>query len=107
MAGIGQYKPVRVKQYTATKNASGDFEESLAASYKAWAEVTDLSGGRSDERGKTVLSDTKQFKIHFRADWVLNGDWRIKYFGKEYTITKIERINEQRFNWLITASDKS
>lgn len=107
MAGIGSYKPIKLFHYEVTKNASGDNEEAITERKMVWAEVVDFGGSRSEERGKTNLSDTKSFKIRFRVDWVLNGDWRLKYYGKVYAVTKIERIDEKRFNWLITAIDKS
>jgi head-tail adaptor len=104
MAGIGLLKLVKLYQYTNSKSVSGDNVETLALRYRTFAEVTGLGSSRGENRDKTDIGDSKQFKIRWRADWVLNGDWKIKYFGKIYTITGIERINEKRFNWLINAS---
>lgn len=47
------------------------------------------------------LNKTKTFKIRFRPDWKLSGEWKLKYLQKRYSITSIERINEKRFNWLV------
>lgn len=106
MAGIGEYKLIKLYQYTSSQDASGDNKETLALKYRTYADVEDTGGGRSSERERTTLSNVKRFRIRFRTDWVINGDWKIKYFGQLYTIGKIERINEKRFNWLITAEAK-
>ena len=104
MAGIGNYKLVKLYQYTNSKSVSGDNVEALALRHRTYAEVTANGGSRGENRGQVTLGESKQFKIRWRADWILNGDWKIKYFGKLYTISSIERINEKRFNWLINAS---
>lgn len=106
MAGIGQYKMVKLYEYTVSKNANGNNIETLALRHRTFADVTDNGGGRSVEREQTKLSKTKRFKIKWRSDWVLNSDWKIRYLGESYTIENIERINEARFNWLITATAK-
>ncbi len=104
MAAIGQYKPVKLIKYTITKDGNGDNVEAVEARYRIWADVSDSGGSRSVERGQVNLNTTKVFLIHFRPDWVLRGDWKIKYYGKEYSISNIERANQQRFNWRVTAS---
>lgn len=104
MAGIGNYKLVKLYKYTNSKSVYGDNVESLSLRYRTYAEVTSLSSSRVEDRGRTDVGNSKQFKIRWRADWILNGDWKIKYFGKIYTISSIERISEKRFNWLINAS---
>ena len=106
MAGIGEYKAIKLMKYSSTVNGNGDSIESVF-SYRLWAEVTDNGGSRSQVSGRTTLSGAKQFKIRFRPDWVLNGDWKISYFGQVYAISNIERIGEKRFNWLITANVQS
>jgi len=103
MAGIGEYKMVKLYQYAITKDSSGDNVETLSLRYRTFADVVDTGGGRSVERSQVGLSDIKQFKIRWRDNWLLDSKWFIKYFGKQYAISKIERINEKRFNWLITA----
>ena len=103
MASIGQFKMVKFYEYTNSKSLSGDNVESLALRLKTFAEVTDSGGSRGDNRGQSNLNGGKTFKIRQNSNWNVNADWKIKYFGKMYTITHIERINEKRFNWLINA----
>jgi hypothetical protein len=106
MAGIGDYKPVKLIHYTTTVDANGDASQT-AQTWTLWAEVTDLGGGRSQVDGRTTLSDGKEFKIWFREEWALNGDWKVRYFGQTYAITGLTRVNEKRFNWLIRANVQS
>lgn len=103
MAGIGQYKMVKLYQYSIGKDGNGDNTETLSLRYRTFADVVDRGGSRSVERNQVSLGDVKQFKIRWRENWLLDSKWFIKYFGKQYAISKIERINEKRFNWLITA----
>lgn len=104
MAAIGSYKPVKLVKYTITKDVKGNNVEAIEARYRMWADVSDSGGGRSTERGQVNLNTTKVFLIHFRPDWKLNADWKIQYYGKEYSISSIERVNEKRFNWRVTAN---
>ncbi len=103
MAGIAQYKLVKLYQYTNAKSVSGDNVETLALRYRTFAEVTGTGSSRGDNKERTSIGDSKQFKIRWREDWILTGEWKIKYFGKIYNIAGIERISEKRFNWLINA----
>lgn len=102
MAGIGTYKPIKLIKYTTSLDANGDNVETLALIYKMWAEVKSLGGSRSLLKEQTALSDSKTFKIMFK-DYPINADFKIQYFGQIYAISSIERIDEKRFNWLITA----
>lgn len=102
MAGIGTYKPIKLIKYITSLNANGDAVETLAKIYKMWSEVKSLGGSRSLQKEQTALSDSKTFKIMFK-DYPINADFKIQYFGQIYAISSIERIDEKRFNWLITA----
>ena len=103
MAGIGDYKMVRLYEYTFERSVTGDLQETKALRAKKYAVVEDNGGGRSNNNGLTTLDDTKVFLIRWKPDWSIKGTWRVRYFGKDYTISKIERINEKRFNWRIIA----
>ena len=92
---------IRVEKWAAPKDYSGDAKESMEHSYPLWAEIVNSSGSRSDTNGQMKLNKTKTFKIRFRPDWKLSGEWKLKYLQKRYSITSIERINEKRFNWLV------
>lgn len=99
---IGTTKPIKLLKYTQTIDSNGDATETIATTYKLWAEVTDDGGGRNQADGRTDMSDTKTFKINFR-NYNITPDYRIQYFGQTYAISGIKRVNEQRFNWEITA----
>ena len=103
MASIGQFKMVKFYEYTNSKSLEGDNVETEVLRIKTYAEVTDTGGSRGDNRGQSNLSGGKTFKIRQNGNRTINADWKIKYFGKIYTITHIERINEKRLNWLINA----
>jgi hypothetical protein len=103
MAGVGNYKPIQLVRYTITFNESGDPTQQ-AQYWNAWAEVSDNGGGRSQVDGRTTLSSSKTFKIWFRTNTILIGEWKILYFGDTYAITNIQRIDEKRFNLLVSAS---
>lgn len=103
MVGVGGLKRIKLIEYTTSKDGNGDNIETLANSYPIYAEVTDKGGGRSFDNGVN-LSKSKTFRIWFKPSWVLTGNWIIRYFGTDYTITNIERINEKRFNWIVSAN---
>lgn len=103
MAGIGEYKPIKLEKYTTFVNGNGDASQTVET-YTFWAEVTDNGGGRSQVEGRSTLSTAKTFKIWFRVNAFLNADWKIKYFGQTYAVTNVQRISEKRFNCLISAN---
>lgn len=102
MAGIGTYKPIKLVRYTTTIDSNGNNIESVDVIYKMWAEVTSGGGSRTLEKERTSMSDQKTFKFSFKG-YNLDPDFKIQYFGQVYAISSIERINEQRFNWRVTA----
>lgn len=104
MAGIGIYKPIKIYQISSSQDSNGDMVENTTLLFTAWAEVENIGGSSSLQNGKTNLQDTKRFKVRFRPDMILTSNWVIQYYGKIYSISNIERINEKRFNYLITAT---
>jgi len=106
MAGVGEYKQILLYKYTTNIDAAGNVSQSSMA-YKVWAEITNVGGGRSQVDGRTTLSNGKEFKIYFRQQLQPNADYKIQYYGEMYAITGLQRINEKRFNWLITANAQS
>lgn len=93
---------IRLEKVTAAKDGSGDWKETITK-YNLWAEVLSGSSGRSSLNGRTTLNATKQFKVRFRPDFKPEGNWRIVYDAKKYTVNSIEKENEKRFYWIITA----
>ena len=103
MAGVGNMKPIKLLKYTTSVDGNGDQSQTVQT-YTFWAEVTDNGGSRTQTDGRTNLSDGKTFKIWFRTSEFLNGDWKIRYFGQTYAVLNVQRIDEKRFNCLITAN---
>ena len=99
---IGNLKPIKLLKYSQTIDANGDATESVATTYKMWAEVEDGGGSRSQADGRTEMSDTKTFRLPFRG-YNITPDYRIEYFGQTYSIGSVRRIDEKRFFWEITA----
>ena len=98
---IGKLKPIKLLRYTNTIDANGDAAETVQST-KMWAQVDDGGGGRTQENGKTELSDSKTFRIYFRG-YNITPDMKIQYFGQTYAINNAKRIDEMRFNWEISA----
>jgi head-tail adaptor len=99
---IGNLKPIKLLKYTQTIDANGDATESVATTYKMWAEVEDGGGSRSQGDGRTEMSDTKTFRLPGRG-YNITPDYRIEYFGQTYSISGVRRIDEKRFYWEVTA----
>ena len=99
---IGNLKPIKLLKYTNTIDADGDATDTVAVTYKMWAEVEDGGGSRSQAVGRTDMSDTKTFKLPFRG-YNITPDYKIEYFGQTYSISAVRRIDEKRFYWEVTA----
>lgn len=98
---IGNLKPIKLYQYTEAIDANGDAIEEVANTYKMWAEVTDQGGTRGQALGRTAMSDSKEFRIYFRG-YLVTGNYKIVYFGQTYAITNVQRVQEKRFNYILT-----
>lgn len=102
--GIGNYKQIKLYKYElGLPSQSGNYSENSNTSYLLWAEVTDESGSRSTIDGKVSLNDTKTFRIYYRG-YNPYATYRIEYYGNFYEITAARRVDEKRFNWVLTAS---
>jgi len=101
MAGIGNLKPIKLLVYGTNIDANGDAIETIQTTYKMWAEVADNGGGKTQANGRTEMSDTKTFRVNFRG-YLITGNYKIKYFGQTYAVTNIERVDERRFNYVLT-----
>src|SRR5690349_16533499 len=96
-------KQIRLEQWTAPRNGSGDAKEQVTK-YNLWAEVTRSGGSRANVNGQTALDASVQFKIRFRPDMDITGNWRLVYDGKRYTVSSIEKDKEDRFSWIINVT---
>ena len=102
--GIGNYKPIKLYKFEiGLPSQVGNYSENSNTSYLLWAEVTDESGSRSSRDGMVTLSDTKTFKIYYRG-YNPYARYKIEYYGNFYEITAARRVDEKRFNWVLTAS---
>jgi head-tail adaptor len=98
---IGNLKPIKLIEYTEVIDAFGDAVESITNTYKMWADVTDQGGTRGQELGRTAMSDSKEFRINFRG-YLVTANYKIEYFGQTYAITNVQRVQEKRFNYILT-----
>ena len=102
---MASLKPIRLEKWVSAKNAQGDFKETKTT-YNLWAEVMDSSGSRvSGDR--TTLERSRVFRVRFRPELKLTGNWRVVYDGVRYTVSSIEKVGQKRFWWEIIASGKS
>jgi head-tail adaptor len=101
---IGKMKPIRLIQYTTAQNANGRATETAAASYNVWADLSNKTSARTADNGQTQLVNTLVFRLFSRAALDVSGNWRIVWAGREYTVQGIDRIEERKFNWQITAT---
>lgn len=99
---IGNLKPIKLIKYNQSFDVYGDALEAVQTTYKMWAEIEDSGGSKNQELGRTDMTDSKTFKINFRG-YLVTGDYKIQYFGQTYAVTNVQRIQEKRFNYLITA----
>lgn len=100
MAGLSEQ--IRLEKWTSSKSNAGDFQESIQR-YNLWAEVVSSGGARATQAGQTTINQTVTFRVRFRPDFKPTGNWRVVYEGKRYTVTALEKENNKRFYWLITA----
>jgi SPP1 family predicted phage head-tail adaptor len=106
MAAIGKMKQVVLEKYQSGKTGTGSTAAVLDAAYPIWASVSNRGGGRSYPAHQTQLQDTIQFRIYWKLVFDVNAVWKIVYDGRRHNITSIEKVNENKFNYLITAESK-
>lgn len=99
MAGL--MSKIRLEKWVSTRTANG-WAESVTK-YNVWAEVLSSSSSKANAQGRTAINQTKQFKVRFRPDFKPTGNWKLTYEGKRYSVNSIEKENEKRFYWVITA----
>lgn len=105
--GVGIRKQVQLVQVVTSKATAGNWTDNVEGlRFGIWAEITNPSGFRDYQNGQTQLGNTKRFKVRFRFDKYPGADWKVKYEGKDWTISSIQRVDEKKFYWLITAQSK-
>ena len=105
--GIGLRKQIQLVQIVSTQTASGSWESTEGEKFGCWAEVSDPSGFRNYEHGQTQLGQNKRFLVRFKFDKYPNCDWKIRYDGRDWTISEKRKTDEKRFYWSIFAVSKS
>lgn len=103
--GIGQRKAVKIEAFTASQAATGQWEETKVRT-NTWAEVRDPSGFRAYELGQTKLGQTKTFRIRYDFAKHPNCDWRIVYDGRTWTVSTVQKVQEKKFYYDLTATSK-
>jgi len=96
-------RQIRLEKWVSTKDASGDFKETITK-YNLWAEIVTSSSSRESSAGSSRLSNSVQFKVRFRPDMKPGTNWKVVFDGKRYTVTGIEKENGNRFYWIISAN---
>ena len=99
--------PIKLIKKEVVKEAAGNWpSEPTSTEYKLFAEVIEAGHGFRTYEAQTQLGIVRRFKVRFRFDKHPNGDWKISFRGKEWTIISIEQDEERLFYWIITANHK-
>lgn len=99
--------PIKLVKNEMVKEAAGNWpSEPTSTKYQLFAEIMDAGHGFRTYDAQTQLGIVRRFRVRFRFDLHPNGDWKIEFRGKEWTIVSIEQDTERLFYWLITANHK-
>ncbi|MBL7739049.1 MAG: phage head closure protein [Chitinophagaceae bacterium] len=98
---------MQLVQLLVAQDTDGRNKEQEGDKFGVWAEISNPSGFRSYANGQTVMGNTKNFLIRFKINKYPDCNWKIRYEGKDWTITNIEKVDEKRFYWRMTATAKS
>jgi SPP1 family predicted phage head-tail adaptor len=104
---IGTRKQVQLIPLVVSQDTDGQNITADGTKFGVWADVSSPSGFRDYQNGQTQMGKTKNFLIRFRIDKYPNANWKIRYEGKDWTVSSIERVKEKRFYWSMTATSKS
>lgn len=95
-----------VKNVEGAKGAGGRYSDPVSEEFNLFAELLEPSSAFRTYDAQTQLGQVKRFRIRFRDELSVNGNWKIEFRGKEWTIISIEQEKERMFYWLITARHK-
>jgi SPP1 family predicted phage head-tail adaptor len=96
-------KQIRLEKWKTTKDANGNNTEAIEVKYNFWAEVLRQGGSRGTTNGLTGLSNSMTFTIEYFPHVFPTGNWRVIYNGRRHKVTSIEKKDEDRFKWVISA----
>lgn len=105
--GIGQRRQVQLIQILSVRGNQHEWVETEGQKVGCWAEISNPRGYREYSDGQTQLGTTKVFLIRFNFNKYPNADWKIRYEGKDWTISARESVDEKRFYWRFTAQSKA
>lgn len=98
--------PIKLIKNVAAQEAGGNWGEPEETKYPLFAEVLDAGHGFRTYDAQTQLGMVRRFRIRFRDTITPNGDFKIEWRGKKWTIISIEQDQERLFYWIITANHK-
>lgn len=99
--------PIKLIKKEVVKEVAGNWSsEPMETNYSVFAEVLDAGHGFRTYDAQTQLGIVRRFKVRFRFDLHPDGDWKIGFRGKEWTVISIEPDGERLFYWIITANHK-
>lgn len=104
---IGTRKQIQLVQILVAQDTDGRNKEQEGDKFGVWADISNPSGFRDYMIGQTQLGARKKFLIRFRFDKRPDANWKIRYQGKDWTISEIEEKKEKKFYWQITATAKN
>lgn len=106
MAGIGNMEQIKLEKWAQVKNASGSLVDTRLNSYPIWADIRKRGGARSYENHQTKLSDSLEVRIYWKANFDITATWKVVYDGRRHTVRDIEKVNEERFNFILLIESK-
>lgn len=99
--------PIKLVKNVVTQEAGGNWpSEPTETKYQVFADLIAPSSAFRSYDAQTQLGQVKTFYIRFRFDLYPDGDWKIEYAGKEWTVRSIVRDQDRRFFWIVTANYK-
>lgn len=103
---IGTMKQIQLVKYGTSQGSEGQWEQT-PVTYNAWADISRPSGFRVYDH-MTMLGETRVFKVRFRFDIWPGADWKVRYLGRDWTLTSPPaRVDEKKFWWEFTATTKA
>lgn len=99
-------REIVLERWVIEKDNKGNNVETCDLRLTKWADVIRSGGSRSSLNGQTRLENVMVFETTFRTDVFIDGNWKVVYLGRRHTVHSIERKDEDRFTWRITANSK-
>jgi len=98
--------PIKLVKNVTGQATGGNNIVTETLKYDVFAEILEAGHGFRTYDAQTQLGMVRRFKVRFRFDLYPDGDWKIEFRGKEWTVLSIEQDQERLFYWIITANHK-